>query len=108
MKIENKAQVVTEVTQLTREMIHANDLVTFNKVIRSHEEVVGRALGYQKVKDVHFGDFWGEVKSLGAWGGDFAMVTSDRSATETREYFENKGFKTVIPFSEIIYSEFLK
>jgi mevalonate kinase len=108
MKIENKAQVVTEVTQLTREMIHANDLVTFNKVIRSHEDVVGRALGYQKVKDLHFSDYWGEVKSLGAWGGDFAMVTSDRSPTETREYFESKGFNTVIPFSEIIYSELLK
>jgi mevalonate kinase len=108
MKIDNKAQVISEVTQLTREMIYANDLVTFNKVIRSHEEVVGRALGYPKVKDLHFSDYWGEVKSLGAWGGDFAMVTSDRSPTETREYFESKGFNTVIPFSEIIYSELLK
>jgi hypothetical protein len=66
------------------------------------------ALNYEKVKDIHFSDYWGEVKSLGAWGGDFAMVTSDRSPHETREYFENKGFSTVIPFSEIIYSETLK
>lgn len=105
MKIEGKAQVISELSQLTREMIHANDLVTFNKVIRQHEDIVGTALGYEKVKTLHFSDFWGEVKSLGAWGGDFAMVTSDRSPQETREYFVNKGFTTVIPFSEIIYSE---
>ncbi len=108
MKIENKNQVVSEVTQLTREMINANDLVTFNKVIKQHEEVVGSALKYQKVKDLYFSDYWSEVKSLGAWGGDFAMVTSDRSPQETREYFESKGFKTIIPFSEIIYSDLMK
>jgi mevalonate kinase len=108
LKVENKNQVIAEISQLTREMIHAHDLVTFNKVIRSHEDIVGQALGYDKVKSLHFSDFWGEVKSLGAWGGDFAMVTSDRSPQETRQYFEAKGFTTVIPFSEIIYSESFK
>lgn len=105
MKIEGKSQIVNEISQLTREMIHAHDLVTFNKIIRSHEDIVASALKYEKVKDLHFSDFWGEVKSLGAWGGDFALATSDRSAQETREYFENKGFTTVIPFTEIVRSE---
>lgn len=105
MQIENKNEVISNLSQLTKEMIFANDLVTFNKIIREHESIVSTALGYSKVKDLHFNDFWGEVKSLGAWGGDFAMITSDRSPQETREYFENKGFRTVIPFSEIIFSE---
>lgn len=105
MKIDNRPNVVSEVTQLTREMIHAHDLVTFNKVIRAHEDLVGSALQYEKVKDLHFKDYWGEVKSLGAWGGDFALATSDRSYQETREYFESKGFTTVIPYSEIVRSE---
>lgn len=108
MKIEHKSQIISEVTQLTREMINACDLVTFDKVIAAHEDVVGKALGYEKVKDLHFKDFWGGVKSLGAWGGDFVMVTSDREPRETREYFEERGFTTFIPFSEIIYSELLK
>ena len=108
MKIENKNHIVSELSQLTREMIFANDLITFNKIIKLHETIVASALGYEKVKDLHFNDFWGEVKSLGAWGGDFAMVTSDRSPQETREYFENKGFTTFIPYSEIIISEMTK
>lgn len=105
MKIEGKSQIVNEISQLTKEMIHAHDLVTFNKIIKSHEDIVASALKYEKVKDLHFGDFWGEVKSLGAWGGDFALATSDRSPQETREYFESKGFTTVIPFTEIVRSE---
>lgn len=104
-KISNKSQVVNEISQSTREMINANELFTFNKIIKEHESIISMALGYEKVKDLYFSDFWGEVKSLGAWGGDFAMVTSDHSPNETREYFETKGFHTVIPFSEIIYSD---
>ncbi len=105
LKIENKNRTIAEISQLTREMIHANDLVTFNKVIVNHESIVAEALGQTKVKDLHFADFWGEVKSLGAWGGDFALVTSDRPASETRDYFHDRGFGTVIPFTEIIFSE---
>jgi mevalonate kinase len=105
MLIPNKAQIIQELSQLTREMIHANDIVTFDKIIRAHEDIISKTLGYPKVKDVYFPDFWGEAKSLGAWGGDFVMVTSQRSPLETRDYFESKGFTTVIPFSEIIFSD---
>ncbi len=105
MKIPNKEQIVSEISALTREMLTVSDLNSFNKIIATHEEIVARALGYEKVKDIRFPDFWGEVKSLGAWGGDFVLVTSDRSPRETREYFEAKGFNTVIPFGEIVRAD---
>lgn len=99
--IDGKASIVNDLTSLTQEMIACQSFSTFNKIIISHEDIISRALGYEKVKDTYFKDFWGEVKSLGAWGGDFAMVTSDRSPSETRDYFLEKGFGTFIPFHEI-------
>jgi mevalonate kinase len=102
MKIEGKELIIKEITQLTTELTHAPDLVTFSKVLRAHEDLVGATLGREKVKEQHFSDYWGEVKSLGAWGGDFVLVTSDRDAGCTRKYFEDKGLTSVIPYDEII------
>lgn len=102
MKIEGKNSIVNEISQLTNEMLVAADVKMFNKIINAHESIIATSLDYEKVKDKFFGDYWGEVKSLGAWGGDFVLVTSDRTPTETREYFENKGFSTFIPYSEIV------
>jgi mevalonate kinase len=101
-QIEGKNIIVNDVTQLTQEMISCQNFGTFNKIIRAHEDIISTSLKYEKVKDKYFKDFWGEVKSLGAWGGDFAMVTSDRTPSETREYFNQKGFDTFISYSEIV------
>ena len=103
-EIVDRQQIVNQISQLTREMLHAQELATFNQIIRTHEDIVSSALKYTKVKDLHFSDFWGEVKSLGAWGGDFVMITSDRSYQETREYFEARGHHTIIPYTEIVRS----
>lgn len=101
-QIEGKNIIINDITQLTQEMISCQNFSTFNKIICSHEDIISTSLKYEKVKDKFFKDFWGEVKSLGAWGGDFAMVTSDRTPSETRDYFNAKGFDTFIPFSEIV------
>lgn len=100
--IPGKEQIVSDLSLLTREMMAARELATFDKIIQTHEDIIARALGYEKIKENHFSDFWGEVKSLGAWGGDFALVTSDRDPSATRDYFEKKGLTTLIPFGEIV------
>lgn len=102
--ISDKVQIVAQISQITREMLHAKELATFNRLIAQHEDIIATALKYTKVKDQHFSDFWGEIKSLGAWGGDFVMATSDRSYMETHEYFVQKGYTTIIPYTEIVRS----
>jgi mevalonate kinase len=103
--IPNKTQIIEDVSILTKEMLHASDLSVFEKIIRAHEDLIASVLGYTKVKTQYFSDYWGEVKSLGAWGGDFALVTSNREPQATRAYFEEKGFTTLIPYSELVISE---
>ncbi len=102
-KIDNKQKIIDELTLLTKEFSNTQNLETFNKLIIEHEEIISSKLNLEKVKDKYFKDYWGEVKSLGAWGGDFALVTSDRNFQETREYFEIKGFNTFISFRELCY-----
>ncbi len=100
--IQGKNSIVTEISQLSMEMVSCQSLNIFNKILKTHEDIISSSLKYEKVKDKFFGDFWGEVKSLGAWGGDFALVTSDRTPSETRDYFNERGFSTLIPFTEIV------
>lgn len=102
MKVDSKESVVRQISELTTEMMATSHLGTFEKVLNEHEEIISSSLRYEKVKDLHFSDFWGSVKSLGAWGGDFVLVTSNRDFAETRDYFAQKGFTTFIPYRELI------
>ena len=43
--------------------------------------------------------FEGEIKSLGAWGGDFILASGINSPS----YFESKGYKTIVKFDDMIY-----
>ncbi|MCK6596492.1 MAG: hypothetical protein L6Q33_14950, partial [Bacteriovoracaceae bacterium] len=56
----------------------------------------------KKLKDQFFNDFFGEVKSLGAWGGDFFLASSNKSAEETKAYFNNLGFDVFYRYSELV------
>jgi len=51
------------------------------------------------VKEALFPDFNGTVKSLGAWGGDFVLVVSEKNP-ET--YFQERGYDTIIPYNDMI------
>jgi hypothetical protein len=71
-----------------------------------HENLIGMELDLPRVKEEKFSDFWGEVKSLGAWGGDFALIASEKSAEETKQYFSRKGHGVVFSFDEFILQNF--
>ena len=51
------------------------------------------------VKKLKFQDFKGEIKSLGAWGGDFILA----SGLDSPSYFKSKGYKTIIKFDDMVY-----
>jgi mevalonate kinase len=86
-----KKELVRTISQLTEYLAQSRDLQDFQELMRTHEQVISKALQLPPVQATLFSDFWGQVKSMGAWGGDFVLVASDRSDEETRNYFEKMG-----------------
>ncbi|MCB0577288.1 MAG: hypothetical protein KDC61_22200 [Saprospiraceae bacterium] len=93
--------LIEEVSQLSRLFVQAESIAELDRVIRQHEKVVSFVTELPRARDLYFGDFWGEVKSLGAWGGDFVLVTSEAPEAETRAYFAERGYHTFISWADM-------
>jgi mevalonate kinase len=104
---ENKAEIIDELNLITDKLNSCVNLEEFEDNLFEHENIISKYLGEHRVYDKYFSDYWGAVKSLGAWGGDFVLVTSNRSKMETENYFKERGFQTIFNFSEIILESFL-
>jgi mevalonate kinase len=96
----NKTGLSEKISSLTEQFLNCTTLTEFELLINIHETLLSRTLQTPKVKQERFPDFPGAIKSLGGWGGDFIMVTGDQAAVF--EYFENKGFKTIFAFQDIV------
>ena len=91
---------ISEISEITKRIILCKDQSEFNSLIREHENIISKLISKEKIKDKLFDDFNGEIKSLGAWGGDFILASSNES--ETKKYFKNKGFNFIFEFDKLI------
>ncbi len=96
-----KSKQIDEVSQISKLLCDVDTLDYFEELISDHERLVSEVIDRKRVKKEYFADFWGEIKSLGAWGGDFILVTSNRPADETRAYFNQKGFDVFFQYDEL-------
>ncbi|NVJ89897.1 MAG: GHMP kinase [Flavobacteriaceae bacterium] len=87
------------VSEITNKITETNNLDDFEQLIEEHEQIITSLINLQPVKQNLFSDYFGAVKSLGAWGGDFVMATGNEN---TPQYFNKKGFTTVIPYSKMV------
>ncbi|MBT7609416.1 MAG: GHMP kinase [Bacteriovoracaceae bacterium] len=97
--------LIGALSTITEEMLHCKSLQEFEFLITAHESIVSKAIKLKTVKELYFSDYFGEIKSLGAWGGDFVIATSHRGFIETAEYFDKLGFPIVVPFDDIILQD---
>lgn len=84
------------------QLLCAGSLPDFEAALRWHEQQIGTLLQMPPVQEARFPDYWGAVKSLGAWGGDFVLATSHRSESATRAYFEKLGYSAVFPYHKMV------
>lgn len=97
-----KEKLAQKISKISKKLIKVRILGDFEDLLATHEQIIAESLNLPKVKDLFFADFWGQVKSLGAWGGDFVLVTSNQSEEETKQYFLDKGYEVFIPYTEMI------
>jgi len=102
----NKALVlekdIADISAITEKVCRTGQLDEFEDLIREHENILSHILGLPPVKQGLFQDYPGEVKSLGAWGGDFVMITMHQEWPEVEAYFSGKGMETIIPYHKMV------
>ena len=90
---------ISEISDITSQIITCKSLKTFNILIKAHEEIIASITRQESINKSLFNDFEGSIKSLGAWGGDFILATSKNNP---KAYFETKGFLTLIPYKDMV------
>ena len=90
---------ISEINSLTNQIIKCDSLNEFETLITSHETIISKLIKQQPIKNDLFPDYKGAIKSLGAWGGDFILVTG---TLRDMGYFRNKGYNTILSFDEIV------
>ncbi len=88
-----------EVSALTNAILIADSLTDFDQILMEHERLIASVIDQKPVQQVLFSDYFGQTKSLGAWGGDFILATGNE---HTPNYFKKKGFPTIIPYQEMV------
>ncbi len=94
----DKSKLMKHVSSITQKMIDVPTLSGFEALMEEHEALLSEVLHSEPIKKQLFPDYFGTVKSLGAWGGDFVLATGD---DKTISYFKSKGYNTVIPYSKM-------
>ena len=77
-----------KVSRMTEDVLHSETLKEFEKLMFDHETFLSKILGRNTVQKNLFSDYQGGIcKSLGAWGGDFILVTGK---PENLSYFKER------------------
>ena len=101
-KEKPSAHLIQEISDLSGEFAQCANQEKFNQLILQHEKLIGNLIGKTPVKQAFFPDFDGELKSLGAWGGDFYLVSSELPFSRVEKYFANKGLTTLLRWNDWI------
>ncbi len=96
VSIEN----INYISYITLKIVFCKTLIEFEQLLIEHETIISNILKLPTIKELYFPDYMGVIKSLGAWGGDFVLVSFRKGM---KQYFFEKGYNTIIPFRKMIF-----
>ncbi len=99
-KINDK--IISDISNISRAIIDAKNTAELNVLLKEHEKIVSFILGVQAIQPKMFSDFQGQIKSLGAWGGDFILASTDMPYDYVQKYFAKKGLNTILKYQDLI------
>jgi len=100
--VSEKEKTIRKLNEITQQLLQCVYLFDFEKLLNEHEKIIGNALNLPRVQEPRFPDYWGTVKSLGAWGGDFALFTNSRSEAALHDYLKRKNIEIVFRFEDLV------
>lgn len=92
-------ETITQISELSQQLVKASTLQHFEELINQHELLVADLLQLPTVKQQLFSDYPRAIKSLGAWGGDFVLAIGTASQMD---YFKAKGYTTILSYDQMI------
>ena len=91
---------ISKITQISKDISTVKHLSDFEQLVIQHENILSEILDTRTVQKSLFNDYkLGVIKSLGAWGGDFIMATSQ---TDPSSYFKSNGYNTILKYCDLI------
>lgn len=93
---------VERINQMNEEFLRSTSVDDVSKLMREHDLILSPILDLKRVKEVAFNSFDGEVKSLGAWGGDFVMACTEHDRDYVERYFTKMGLDTIFSYNDLL------
>lgn len=101
--IENST--IDRVSEISRLLSVCGTLDEFSFLLKEHEDIVSKNLHLPKVSELMPSIPSSiQLKSLGAWGGDFVLAATSIHKNELLEILNKQGINTLISFNEMIYN----
>ncbi len=92
---------IEAVSEISRAVPKCETLDEFTMLMQCHERIISRCIGQEPIQK-RFPDFEGVLKSLGAWGGDFILATTNWDKSQLKAYFKEKGLDVVFGYKELV------
>lgn len=96
------ADVLEHISAISHEITQTSDLKSFNRLINEHEKIIAKVMGLPTVKEKLFAKAPFQVKSLGAWGGDFVLISSEWPKNKLCQYLKKSGFDICFTWDDLI------
>lgn len=104
-QVTTYGELIREISAITDQMVNAITLEEFSELMRMHEKLISSVIKIDPVKERLFVDFPGEIKSLGAWGGDFILAASPLNYNEVKDYFSQKNFHVIFNWKDLVFHQ---